>query len=160
MASAEDSIETKGSYNAGQKIRIKADRLVAEVGAGEIEFIGNVKLTQAEAIVTADRLKIFYNPEGTSSKTQTLTPTDIEKIIAAGQVKIVYADTTAETDKAEYTVKSSVLVLTGPRSKVTQGGHSISGTKFTLHRSEGRLTVESSGENRVKAVFQPSKANK
>jgi lipopolysaccharide export system protein LptA len=61
---------------------------------------------------------------------------------------------------AEYTMKSAVLVLTGERSNVTQGGRSISGTKFTLYRSAGKITIEGNGKNRVKAVFDSSQKDK
>ena len=52
-------------------------------------------------------------------------------------------------------MKSEVLVLKGEHSKVTREGHSITGTKFTLQRSDGKITAESSRKNRVKAVFHP-----
>ena len=55
---------------------------------------------------------------------------------------------------AEYDTKTEILILTGERSNVTQGGHSISGTKFTLYRLAGKITIESNGKQRVKAVFE------
>ena len=146
--------------NINNRIRITSDKLNAEVDAGEIEFIGNVKATQAGAVITSDRLKIIYDPDAIKNKTRDIENVTIEKIIANGHVKIVTENLIAETDRAEYTIKSKVLVLLGEQSKVSQGGHSITGTKFTLHRSEGKLTVESSGENRVKAILQPSAKDK
>lgn len=152
---ASDTAAPIAENNATNKIRIVADKLFAEVDAGEIEFVGNVKATHVEAVITADRLKIIYNAGAIKSQTNVLKTESIEKIIASGHVKIIHKDVIAETDKAEYTINSEVLVLSGPQSKITQGGHSISGTKFTLHRSDGKLTAESSEENRVKAVIQP-----
>lgn len=137
-----------------------ADKLVAEVDAGQIEFIGNVKATQAETVITADRLKIFYDADKVKSQADAFKNEFIDKITARGHVKIIHEDIVAETDKAEYTMKSGVLVLAGPQSKIIQGGHSITGTKFTLHRSDGRLTAESSEENRVKAVIKPPEKDK
>ena len=146
--------------NENEKIRIIADKLFAEVDAGVIEFVGNVKATHAETVISADRLKIIYNPDAIKSQTNALKPVSIEKIIANGHVKINYNNIIAETDEAEYTMKSEVLVLKGEHSKVTQEGHSITGTKFTLQRSDGKITVESSQKNRVKAVFHPSEKDK
>ena len=154
---ASETAVAEAETNENNQIRIVADKLFAEVEAGEIEFVGNVKATQAETVITADRLKIFFDAGSIKSKTNVLKTESIEKITASGHVKIIHEDITAETDRAEYTMKSEVLVLTGPRSKITQGGRSISGTKFTLQRSDGKLTAESSEENRVKAVIQPSK---
>jgi lipopolysaccharide transport protein LptA len=154
-AASSEAIDTNNP-NKNNPIRITSDKLNAEVDAGEIEFIGNVKATQAGDVITSDRLKIIYNPDSTKNKTRDIENVTIEKIIANGHVKIVTDNLIAETNRAEYTVKSKVLVLLGEQSKVSQGGNSITGTKFTLHRIEGKLTVESSGENRIKAILQPS----
>ena len=158
-AAAPETIDTNDKNNEHNRIRITADKLVAEVDAGEIEFIGNVKATQADAVLTSDRLKIIYDP-AIKNKNRGNKTESIEKIIANGHVKIVTDNIIAETDRAEYTIKSEVLVLLGEQSSITRGGHSITGTKFTLHRSAGKLTVESGGGNRVKAILQPSAKDK
>ena len=154
------TIDPNVKNNENEKIRILADKLFAEVDAGVIEFVGNVKATHAETVISADRLKIIYNPDTIKSQTNALKPVSINKIIAKGHVKINYNNIIAETDEAEYTMKSEVLVLKGEHSKVTREGHSITGTKFTLQRSDGKITVESSEKNRVKAVFHPSEKDK
>ena len=159
-AAASETIDTNDKNKENNRIRITADKLVAEVDAGEIEFIGNVKATRADAVLTSDRLKIIYAPDTIKNKNRDNKTESIEKIIANGHVKIVIDNIIVETDRAEYTIKSEVLVLLGEQSSVTQGGHSISGTKFTLNRFEGKLTVESSGENRVKAILQPAGKDK
>ena len=156
---ASETITANDNKNTIHQIRIIADKLLAEVDAGIIDFVGNVKATHAETVITADRLRIFYDPDTIKSQTDAPKTESIEKIIATGHVKILYDNITAETDKAEYIMKSEVLILTGKQSKVTQQGHSITGAKFTLQRSDGRLTVESRGENRVKAVIQGSEKN-
>lgn len=146
-------IDTAAKKDENKKIRITADKLIAGVNSGEIEFIGNVQATQAKMIITADRLKIIYAPDSIKSQSWAPKPESIEKVIAQGHVKIIHEDIIAETDLAEYTVKSAVLTLSGERSNITQRGNSISGTKFTLYRSDGKITVESNAQNRVKAVF-------
>ncbi len=160
IVTASETIDANVKNNENKEIRIIADKLFAEVDAGVIEFVGNVKATYAETVITADRLKIIYNPDAIKVKTNALKPVSIEKIIANGHVKITYNNIIAETDEAEYTMKSEVLVLKGEQSKVSQKGHSITGTTFTLHRSDGKITVESSEKNRVKAVFHPSEKDK
>ncbi len=155
-ATASDTIETNAEKKENDPIRIVADKLFAETDAGVVEFVGNVKATHVETVITADRLRIIYDPNAIKGQTGALKTESIEKITASGQVKIIYEDIIAETENAEYTIKSEVLVLVGRQSKITQGGHSITGTKFTLRRSDGKLTAESSAQNRVKAVIQPS----
>ena len=153
-AAASEAIEANNESKTNG-IQITSDKLNAAVDAGEIEFIGNVKATQAGAVITSDRLKIIYDPDTIKNTTPDIENVTIEKIIANGNVKIVTDNLIAETDRAEYTIKSKVLALLGEHSKVSQGGNSITGTKFTLYRIEGKLTVESSGENRIKAILQP-----
>jgi len=159
-AAASATIGTSVKKDENKKIRITANKLIAALDAGEIEFIGNVKATQASTVITSDRLKIFYKADATKSQTQIPQPETIEKIIAQGHVKIIHEDIIAETDMAEYDMQSEILVLTGERSNVTQGGHSISGTKFTLYRLAGKITIESNGKERVKAVFDASERDK
>ena len=152
---APESIATNDTHSENSRIRITADKLVAEVDAGEIEFVGNVKTTQADAVITSDRLKIIYDPDTIKDKTRGNKTESIEKIIAKGHVKIVTEDIIAEADRAEYTIKSKVFVLLGEQSRIIQGGHSITGAKITLYRTEGKLSAESKGENRIKAILQP-----
>jgi LPS export ABC transporter protein LptC/lipopolysaccharide transport protein LptA len=152
----EGSVETTLPNHENSRIRIAADKLVAEVDAGEIEFVGNVKATRMDAVITSDRLEIIYAPDTIKNKTGGgIKNVSIKKIIAEGHVKIITDDIIAETDRAEYTIKSEILVLLGEQSRLRQAGQSITGTKFTLHRNQGKLTVESSGEKRIKATFQP-----
>ena len=95
MASYHDELDRAKSNelklnSENEKIRIIADKLLAEIDAGVIEFVGNVKATQAETVVTSDRLKIIYTPEANKEPATVLKPVAIEKIIASGKVKIRY----------------------------------------------------------------------
>ena len=141
--------------SAAKSIRITADKLIAKIDAGEIVFIGNVKARQAGAVVTSEHLKIIYDPDAVGRKNSTTKTTAIRKMLASGRVEIVYEGITAEADSAEYSIKSEVLVLSGQPARLTRGGQIITGSKITLQRSDGTLKVESNGEQRVKATFQP-----
>jgi lipopolysaccharide export system protein LptA len=150
-----EGLKTSSQNTEKSRIQITADKLVAELDVSEIEFVGNVKVTRADAIITSDRLKIIYDPDQAKDISSARKKESIEKIIANGNVKIVADDIIAETDKAEYSIKSDVLVLQGEQSSITREGYSITGKKFTLRRTEGQITVESSEEQRVKAIMQP-----
>jgi lipopolysaccharide export system protein LptA len=154
-AAALETIDPNGTNHTKDPIRITADKLVAKVDAAEIEFIGNVKTTQADAVITSDRLKIIYDSDAIKKSTRGNTQKSISKIIAIGHVKIATDDIIAETDRAEYSIKSNTVVLRGEQSRVIQGGNSITGPKFTLYRREGKLSVEGKGENRIRAIVQP-----
>jgi lipopolysaccharide export system protein LptA len=150
-----EAIKANDTHKEKSQIQITADKLVAELDASEIEFVGNVRVNRADAIITSDRLKIIYDPNKVKNISGARKKESIEKIIANGNVKIVADNIIAETDKAEYSIKSEVLILQGEKSSVTREGYSITGTKFTLRREEGKITVESSEEHRVKAILQP-----
>ncbi|MGD9280133.1 MAG: LptA/OstA family protein [Desulfobacterales bacterium] len=154
-AAAPETIDPNDTNHENNHIRITADKLVATVDAAEIEFIGTVKTIREDAVITSDRLKIIYDPDAIKKSARGSQKETIKKIIATGHVKIVTDDIIAETDRAEYTIKSKILVLRGDQSRVSQGGHSITGAKFTLYRSEGKLSVESKGKNRIRAIVQP-----
>jgi lipopolysaccharide transport protein LptA len=154
-AAAFETIHPNDADHTNDRIRITADQLVVKVDAAEIEFIGNVKTIRSDAVITSDRLKIIYDPDTIKNRSPGSKKESIKKIIATGHVKIVSDDIIAETDSAEYTIKSKVLVLLGEQTRVRQGGNSITGTKFTLYRTEGKFSVESESKNPIRAIVQP-----
>ena len=140
--------------DAGEKkIHITADRMIAEGNSSNAEFIGNVRITQEKTVITADRIKVFYNKDsGTKDKSK--GEDSIKEIIATGNVKIWFDDKIAESSQAVYTAETRILVLTGSISRITSGSNSISGSKITFFRNDGRINVEGSGSNRVEAFFE------
>ena len=138
---------------ANEPIEITADKLVSNNQEKFAEFSGNVKANQGKFTINSDRLRIYYqgnlvNPEEKSSGEE-----KINNIVAQGNVKITAEQYYAETDKVEYNTESMTIVLTGENSKVTSGKNSITGSKITLYRKDGRIKVEGSSTKRIKAVF-------
>ncbi len=136
-----------------QKIHITANKLISDNDADYAEFIGNVRATQGDTVITADRLKIFAKRNPDNKVTPGLGTESINKIIASGNVKINFDNRVAVTPQAVYNTETGVLVLSGDNSRIVSGNDSISGEKITLYRTTGRIIVESSGEKRVEAVF-------
>jgi len=136
-----------------QKIHITADKLISDNNTNYAEFIGNVRATQEETVITADKLKIFLKKNPQNKESPTVGTESINKIIASGNVKINFDNKVAVTPHAVYNTETEVLVLSGNNSRIISGNNSISGEKITLYRTTGRITVESSGEKRVEAVF-------
>lgn len=140
------------SLSENRKIHITADKLISDNEVDYAEFIGNVRATQEDTVITADRLKIFVkkNPDNKSPGVGTES---INKIIASGNVKINFDNRVAVTPQAVYNTETGVLVLSGDNSRIISGKDSISGEKITLYRTTGRITVESGEKKRVEAVF-------
>jgi lipopolysaccharide export system protein LptA len=144
---------TARSLSEDRKIHITADKLISDNEHDYAEFIGNVRATQKDTVITADRLKIFVKKNPDNKGTPGVGAESIDKIIASGNVKINFDNRVAVTRQAVYNTKTGVLVLSGDNSRIISGKDSISGEKITLYRTTGRITVESGKEKRVEAVL-------
>ena len=131
------------------KIHISADTLSTDSQSKVAEFKGNVRATQEKTVIIADSLKIYY----TQGQGSTPGASAITKIIAAGNVKITFDEKVAVAEKAVYTAKTRVMVLSGPNCKISSGKDSLSGEKITYYRDDERVQVESGKKQRVEAVF-------
>jgi len=138
-----------------EKIHISAETLISDKEAKYAEFIGNVIAKQGNTVITADRLKIFYEEVSGKEKSEADKSSPITKITAEGKVTIKFDDKIAETGQAVYTTADKVLTLSGEGSRLVSGNDSIAGSKIIFYRSDGRIKVESSKEKRVEAVFYP-----
>jgi len=134
------------------KVRITADRLVANTKTGSAEFIGNVRATQGSMVITSDRLKVLYDQTGKSSTAEE-SAASIESIISTGNVVIHFDEKVATTDKAVYQSRTGIFTLTGNGTRVTSGDNTITGDKITVDRKNDRMTVESGETSRVNAVI-------
>jgi lipopolysaccharide export system protein LptA len=143
----------KKSSGKNEAIHITADKLISDNNAGYAEFIGNVKATQEETVITADRLKIYYKKNIVNKGPLSVSEESIHKIVAKGNVKIKFDNRVATAQQAVYNTETMVLVLSGENSKVTSKNDSISGEKITFYRIDGRINVESGSKKRVEAVF-------
>jgi lipopolysaccharide export system protein LptA len=142
-----------GHLAKDQKIHITADKLISDNKVDYAEFIGNVRATQEDTVITADSLKIFVKKNPDNKSTPGGGMDSINKIIASGNVKINFDNRVAVTRQAVYNTETGILVLSGDNSRIISGKDSISGEKITLHRTTGRITVESGKEKRVEAVL-------
>ncbi len=136
-----------------QKIYISADKLIADREARLTEFIGNVQATRGATVITANRLKIYYDDSDNKNK-RVAGGEAVKQIVAAGSVTIRFGEVLAKTQQAVYTKKTRTIVLSGANSTVLKGDKSIAGSKITLYIDEDRIKVTSNDANRVKAVFQ------
>lgn len=137
--------------DSGSPVHITSDTVKSDHRQGWAEFIGNVRATQQDVVITADRIKVFYKSDGDASQ----GATTIEKIISKGNVKIVFDNKTktAVAEKAVYTADKKVLVLTGGNPTVWSDKDMIRGKKITLFQAENRSLVEGGDTRQVEATF-------
>lgn len=144
---------TKKSAGGNGAIHITSDKLIADNKTGYAEFIGNVKATQDDTVITSDQLKIFYKKNMADKGPLSVSEESIHKIVAEGNVEIKFDNRVATAHQAVYNTETMVLVLSGNNSKIISENDSISGEKITFYRTDGRITVEGGNRKRVEAVF-------
>jgi lipopolysaccharide transport protein LptA len=134
-------------------IVITAERLVSDNKAKFAEFIGDVKATQADFVITSDKLRIYYAGELLNTEKKGNNQDVLKKIVATGNVQITTDQYVANTEELEYDAASMEIILTGEDSKVAYGKDSISGSKIILYQKDGRVKVLGSKKKRIKAEF-------
>ena len=152
---AEEPSQNKGGDQADEQIQIIADKMVTNNAEKFADFIGDVRASQGNLVITSERLRIYYRAEPGADKGQTGSRESIERFVASGNVQVASERYKARADQAEYDLDTKVFVLSGENSTVTSGKNILTGSKITLYRKDGQLKVESSQQKRVKAVFYP-----
>ncbi len=145
-------------FKANQKMHINADEVIVNLDSGETRFVGNVKISQGQTTVTAERMNVYYRKTEGGIKNLDYKAS-IYKIVAGGNVRINYDNLVALTDKAVYTVDSQVLTLSGTDSKIISGANSITGPKFVMSMEKGSLVIEGNGQQQVRALIFPGEAD-
>jgi lipopolysaccharide export system protein LptA len=142
-----------GASDAKAPIEIVSDRLVANNAEKWADFLGAVTATQGKFSMTSDALRIHYEGDLLSPPKDKSAQNLITRLVATGRVHIATDQYTADAERAEYVPATDVLTLSGENSRVVSGKNTLTGSKIVLNRSEGKAIVESTGAERVKAVF-------
>lgn len=138
-----------------RQILITADQLTTHSEENFAEFSGNVEAVQGDFTIRSESLRIYFRRKGQASENEAVGQDSIQQIVAEGNVRIDTGRQTAKSDRAEYSIEDGTLVLIGEGSTVTDGLNRIEGSRLTLNRNTGKITVEG-GEQRVRAVFYPN----
>ncbi|MBC8357801.1 MAG: hypothetical protein H8E54_02490 [Candidatus Aminicenantes bacterium] len=117
-----------------------------------ITFTGDVNAKKGDFIVNCQKMLVYYESSSADEKTGDVE-TKINKIIAAGQVKINRAQGgMATAEKAVYYQQDEKMVLTG-NPMVKQGKDFVEGDRIIMFLKENRSVVESLENKKVKAVI-------
>lgn len=154
---AEDNKPDISNGNNNEKIFIKANSLFADSLNKYITFTENVVATQGTTTIYADELKIYYKKQLDNNADFAADEDSMEKIIANGNVKILFDDQVALTKKAIYKTDKRILILLGNGSKITSEKNSIVGAEIILYRTNGRIEVKSGDQSSVEALIYSGK---
>ena len=152
---AGESPKEQDANQTDEQIQIVADKLITNNAEKFAEFVGDVRASQGNLVITSERLRIYYKDNADRNEEQTGSQELIKRIVASGNVVVSSEKYKAETDRVEYDLDTRVLVLIGENSTVTSGKNILTGSKITVNRKNGQIKVESSPQKRVKAVFYP-----
>ena len=153
FAADKSKAEASDTKPENTPIIITAEQLESDNKAKFAEFIGNVKATQADFVITSDKLRIYYKGELLNTEKKGNDEEVLKKIVATGNVKITTEQYIAKTEKLEYDTASMTIILTGENSTVIDGKNSITGSKIIIYQKDGRVKVLGSKNKRIKAEF-------
>ena len=153
LAADKPKVEATGAEPENTPIIITAEQLDTDNKAKFAEFSGNVKATQADFVITSDKLRIYYKGELINTEKKGNDEEVLKKIVATGNVKITTDQYIANTETLEYDRASMTIILTGENSTVIDGKNSITGSKIILYQKDGRVQVLGSQKKRIKAEF-------
>jgi lipopolysaccharide export system protein LptA len=134
-------------------VDISADRLDVDQDKQEATFSGNVKVEQGGLLLNADTLTVYYNARNTGGRDMAQA---VRRIVADGQaVTVVYGQDTATGKQAVYDVQQASVELTGGVVLV-RGGNTLKGDRLVFNLTTGKVSLLSSGSERVRAQFTPN----
>ena len=130
---------------AAEKVHVTADRFVVEEGAKLATFSGNVVVVQGTTTINADRVEVHYGAGGAS---------DIESLVAAGNVVIVTPDQHVTGERGVYDPKTRVMLVTGDVVATSASGR-VTGEHLRVDFNANTTEFVQKDGGRVTGVFNP-----
>ena len=127
-----------GTANRGP-VNIQSDSLSLDYKQTTTTFIGHVHATQADGVLTSDKLVVKHGKDFN----------DVEKMTALGDVRISQGLRWCTSDQAVLNQRAHTVVLTG-NPVCHDADDQIAGSKITVHLDSGKSEVEG-----VKALIFP-----
>ncbi len=133
----------QAAEGAAVTTEITSDRLVFDYKKKLAVFEDNVVVADPRLRLTARRLTVTFDENS-----------NVETILAEGQVVITQEDKLATAEKAIYEVATGQIVLEG-RPKIQRGSDTLEGTKITFWRDQNRLICQPG----ARLVIHPQKGS-
>ncbi|MDG1530703.1 MAG: lipopolysaccharide transport periplasmic protein LptA [Paracoccaceae bacterium] len=115
-------------HDASAPIEIESDKFSVDQSTNLAVFLGNVLVVQGLLRLSADQVNVEYASDESN---------DISAVIAVGNVTFVNGAEAAEAQRAEYTLATNEIVMTGD-VLVTQGRSALSGQKMVVNLETGK----------------------
>jgi lipopolysaccharide export system protein LptA len=109
-------------------------------------FEGHVVVKSADVTVTANQIDAYLRSRGTaagSPNPERDQPSQLERIVADGNVQIVEAQRRAQGNHLVYTASEEKFVLTGGPPSIFDAEHGkVTGSSLTFYKRDDRVLVE------------------
>ena len=115
-------------HDASAPVDIESDKFSVDQSTNLAVFLGNVLVVQGLLRLSADQVNVEYASDESN---------DISAVIAVGNVTFVNGAEAAEAQRAEYTLATNEIVMTGD-VLVTQGRSALSGQKMVVNLETGK----------------------
>lgn len=123
-------------HNSNAPVDVEADRIEVQDRADRAIFSGNVRVTQAEMMMSSARLTVAY--DGGTSGTQ------IKRLDASGGVTVRSPSETARGSVAIYDLDRRLITMLG-NVTLTQGQNTVTGGRLVIDLDSGRSTIDGQG---------------
>ena len=136
--------EVKPQGKASDVVEVEADKLVVNKAKGEAVYTGNVKATQGNIIINSQKLTLYL--DSTTQK--------IKRLVAEKKVYIKMEDRESTSDRAEYTIATKYMVLTGNVVMTRGPENKVTGQMVTMDMVNDHTEVVGGTTGRVKMKFE------
>lgn len=120
-------------------VEVSADELNVDQETGAAIFTGNVVIGQGEMRLSAPRVLVIYRQDQAG----------IERMEATGGVTLVSGADAAESQRADYSIDTGLIVMTG-NVLLAQGQSAISSDRMTVNLDDGTARMQGN----VKTILQ------
>ena len=156
---ASETLKEELGKDESKEMVIKSNKLEVDDNRKVVIFTGDVNAKREDFVINCKKLVVFYKSLP-GSKEPGKGKTEVDKIIATGNVKISHAKGGAATaEKAVYYQRDEKVVLT-EHPVVKKGNDFVEGDRITMYLKENRSVVESSGDRKVRAIIFPKQKKK
>ncbi|UWS02056.1 LptA/OstA family protein [Phaeobacter inhibens] len=124
-----------------QPVEVTAETLDVNQADGSARFIGDVVIIQGVMRLSANDVLVIYKQDETGK-------TGVERLEASGDVILVNGPDAAEADKAEYTIDSGTVVMTG-NVLLSQSTGTLTSNRLVVDLTTGTASLS----GRVKTIL-------
>lgn len=125
-------------HDSSAPIDFAADHIELQDQQNRAILSGNVRITQAEMVLTAARVTVAYTGKVTSGSPQA------SRIDASGGVTVTRPDQRARGSYGVYDVNRRVVIMLGGVT-LNQGANTVSGSRLTINLDTGKAVIDGSG---------------